>query len=217
MQSLTEKVFRLAPPYGLFDGTVVGNLFPGETEGARKLLVYRAVRAGEVLRLKPGLYLLAREYRKSDPHPFVLAASLHFPSHVSLESALSYHGLIPEAVHGVSCVTLSRGRTFRTPAGVFSFFRVPCKNPRAGVKALRIDKIGWAFIAEPLRAIADMVYLNRKIEWKSDGIGYLTESLRIEEDDLVSLDFSSHREILNGLVCSRTWDYLENLKKELSR
>lgn len=76
MQSLTEKVFKLAPPGGLFDETVVHNLFPGSSDGARALLVHRACQAGEILRLKPGLFVLDLPYRKQDLHPFVLAARL---------------------------------------------------------------------------------------------------------------------------------------------
>jgi predicted transcriptional regulator of viral defense system len=125
MQTLTEQVFMLAPPGGLFDETVIRNLFPDSSEGARALLTHRASQAGEILRLKPGLFALAPPFRKSEPHPFVVAAVLHSPSHVSLESALAYHGLIPEAVYQVSSVTLARSREYFTPLGVFSFRRVP--------------------------------------------------------------------------------------------
>jgi hypothetical protein len=79
MQNLTEKVFRLSPPGGIFDETAVRNLFPGKTEGARKLLVHRAVSEGEIIRLKPGLFLLAKEFRRTHPHPFVLARRSTLP------------------------------------------------------------------------------------------------------------------------------------------
>jgi hypothetical protein len=110
MQKLTEKALLLSPPGGLFDMTAVRNLFPNSTEGAHKVLVHRAVRAGEVIRLKPGLFLLQKAYRRTDPHPYVVAALLHAPSHVSLETALSYHGLIPEAVYQTASVTVARSR-----------------------------------------------------------------------------------------------------------
>jgi hypothetical protein len=212
MQSLTEKVFKLAPPGGLFDETVIGNLFPASSEGARALLVHRACRAGEILRLKPGLFVLGPPYRKSEPHPFVVAAVLHAPSHISLESALAHHGLIPEAVYQVSSVTVGRSREFTTPLGVFSFRRVPARAPRAGVEAVEVARNAWAFIASPLRAIADAVYLNREITWKGNGLGYLTESLRIEEDDLPSLSFDAMEEILKSLRSRRVRAYLEGLQ-----
>lgn len=216
MQTLTEKILRLAPPGGLFDETVIGNLFPDSSAGARALLVHRASQAGEILRLKPGLYVLAPPYRKTEPHPFVLAASLHAPSHVSLESALAYHGLIPEAVYQVSSVTVARSREFHTPAGVFSFSRVPALAPRAGVEAVTVARNAWAFIASPLRAIADAVYLNKEVAWKRDGIRYLTDSLRIEEDDLRALSFEPLSEILKSIRSRRVRAYLEGLKGAVS-
>jgi hypothetical protein len=216
MQSLTERILHLAPPGGLFDETVVGNLFPEATKGAKGLLVHRASSAGEILRLKPGLFVLAPPYRKSEPHPFALAAVLHSPSHVSLESALSYHGLIPEAVYQVSSVTGGRSRQFATPLGIFDFRRVPMRSPRAGVEAREIARNTWAFIATPLRAIADAVYLNRNVTWEHDGLHFLLESLRIEQDDLETLSFSNLEEISEGFGSVRVKRYLKGLKGALS-
>ena len=212
MQNLTEKVFKLAPPGGLFDETVIHNLFPDGSRGARALLVHRACQAGEILRLKPGLFVLGPPYRKSEPHPFVVAGVLHAPSHISLEAALAHHGLIPEAVYQVSSVTVGRSREFSTPLGVFSFRRVPARAPRAGVEAVAVARNAWAFIASPLRAIADAVYLNKEITWNRNGLGYLTESLRIEEDDLQSLSFEVLDEILDSIRSRRVRAYIEGLK-----
>ena len=166
MQKLTEQIIRLSPPGGFFDRTVVSNLFPEASEGARKQLIHRAANAGEILRLKRGLFLLDKVFRRSDLHPFALAAVLHSPSHISLETALWHHGLIPEALYQISSVTVSRSRSFSTPVGVFSFDRVPSSTPRAGVEATRLENGEWAFIASPLRALADAVYLHREIDWE---------------------------------------------------
>ncbi len=217
MQSLTERVFRLAPPGGLFTQTVVCNLLPDRSEGARALLVHRACQAGEVLRLKPGLFVLGPPFRKSELHPFVMAAALHAPSHISLESALAHHGLIPEAVYQVSSVTTGRGREFFTPVGVFSFRRVPSRAPRAGVEAVEVARHAWAFIASPLRAIADHVYLSKGITWQKDGIGYLTDSLRIEEDDLQALSFEAMDEIQESIRSRRVRAFIEGLEGAVHR
>jgi len=217
MQTLTERVFRLSPPGGLFDETVVRDLLDDRSEAARKVLVHRAVAAGEILRLKPGLFLLAPPYRKTDPHPFVIAAMLHSPSHVSLESALAHHGFIPEAIYQVGSVTSSRSRVFETPVGVFSFVRVPADDPRAGVRALKIDRRSWVFLAGPLRAIADIVYTRQHVSWEQDGLSFLTESLRIERDDLNNMTFDSLDDICRSLRDRRTVDYLCKLAREVSR
>jgi len=212
MQTLTEKVFQLAPPGGVFDETVVGNLFPDSSSGARALLVHRACQAGEILRLKPGLFVLGPLYRKSTLHPFVVAGILHSPSHISLESAFAHHGMIPEAVYQVSSVTSERSREFSTPLGVFSFHCVPARTPRAGVEVVQIAPDAWVFVASPLRAIADAVYLHKEITWDMHGLEYLTGSLRIEGDDLQSLSFQALDEILESIRNRRVRAYLKGLK-----
>jgi len=217
MQTLTEKVYRLAPPDGIFAESVVRNLLPSASDTARKQFIYRAVSNGEILRLKPGLYCLAEAYRKTHPHPFVVAGLLHSPSHISLESALSYYGLIPEAVHGVTSVTDRRSRTFRTPLGDFSFIRVPADEPRAGVRHINIDNQGWIFIAGPMRAIADLIYLRKGVFWKKDGLRFLTDSLRIEEDDLHKIPLDDYEEVFSSLRNKRTKTYLKGLRSELER
>jgi hypothetical protein len=216
MQELTERAFLLAPPGGLFDMTVVTNLFPDASEGARKALVHRAVSAGEVIRLKPGLFLLQPAFRRSEPHPYVVAALLHAPSHVSLETALAHHGLIPEAVYQTASVTVARSRVYDTPIGRFTFQRVPAHNPRAGVEAVKVGQDAWAFVASGLRAIADLVYLRRSVVWEKDGLGFLTDSLRIEEADLRRIELASSEAILASLSSRRVQRYLEGLRKELT-
>jgi hypothetical protein len=217
MQRVTEQALLLSPPGGLFDMTAVSNFFPDSSEGARKLLVHRAVSAGEVIRLKPGLFLLHARYRRSYPHPYVVAALMHAPSHISLETALSYHGLIPETVYQVASVTAARSRTFDTSIGRFTFQRVPARNPRAGVQAVKLGQDTWAFVASALRAVADIVYLRPSVVWRNDGLGFLTDSLRIEEEDLGRIELSSCGEILESLRSRRVRDYLEGLRKELTR
>jgi len=214
---MAELVFRLSPPGGLFDETVIRNLLADRSEPARKALVHRAAAAGEIIRLKPGLFLLAPEFRKTHPHPFIIAATLHFPSHVSLESALAHHGLIPEAVFQVSSVTSSRSRTFKTPVGVFSFVRVPATNPRAGVLALKIDGRNWAFVATPLRAVADLVYTRKDVSWEKDGLAFLTDSMRMEREDLEKMAWKGLNEVCESLRSRRTTDYLQELLRELGK
>jgi len=215
MQTLTAHVFALAPPGGIFNETVVANVFPELTPGARKLMVHRAVAKGDVLRLKRGVFVLAPQYRRTEPHPFAIAALLHAPSHISLEAALAYHGLIPEAVCQVSSVTTARARSFTTPLGVFSFQRVPADAARAGVEAVKLDRLFWAFIATPLRAIADAVYVNRAVTWQHDGLAFLTESLRIEEQDLAAIPQDACDAIARSIHSARVRAFLEGLRREL--
>ncbi len=217
MQTLTQKVFEHRPPWGLFDETVVRNLFAGRSEGALKAMVHRAVSSGEVLRLKPGLFCLAELYRKEHPHPFVVAGMLCSPSHISLETALWHHGLIPEAVIEVASVVTVRSRRFHTPLGDYSFTRVPSDYARAGVRAVEVARDAWAFIATPLRAIADIVYMRSNVSFERDGVGFLIDSLRIDEDDLSEINVDDAEEILVGIRNKRTAAFLTGLLGELGK
>lgn len=214
MKTLTQALYELSPPGGLFNETVVRNLFPYHTQGARELLINRAMKAGEILRLKRGSYVLAPKYRKTEPPPFTVAGLLLSPSHVSLQSALAYHGLIPEAVYQVASVSTQRRRTFDTPLGVFSYYCVPTNVPRAGVEAITLSSSFWAYVATPLRAIADMVYLDREITWQKNGAGYLLESLRIEEEDLQALAFDRFTEITEAFRSRRVKAFFQGMHKE---
>lgn len=216
MQKLTEKVLRLDPPGGVFTQTVVQNLFPGRSIGARRAVIHRAVRHHEILRLKPGHFCLTAELRRRHPHPFVIAGLLLYASQVSLESALAFWGLIPESVHQVVSVTRRRSRTYATGLGRYVFVRVPCDQLRAGVRSTEVDRGAWAFVATPLRAIADMVYLRPAVTWEHDGVGFLTESLRILPDELEGISFDQHEEICVSLRSQRTRRYLEGLRKALA-
>ena len=213
MVALTERIYDLAPPGGLFDETVVGNLLPDHAPGARNAMVHRAARKGEILILKPGLYCLAEKYRRTHPHPFIVAAMLHAPSHISLESALSYHGLIPEAVHQVASVTSQRSRTFNTPLGYFTYRRVPCDYTRAGVVAEKVVDNAWAFLATPLRAIADLIYVRRDVRWEKDGLAFLTTSMRIDMDDLHDVSMDLFDEVHDSFRNKRVKDYLRGVKE----
>lgn len=215
MQFLTEKILKLAPPAGLFDSTVIVNLFSEKSDGARKLLVNRATLSGEIVRLKPGLYCLAREFRKQEPHPFTIASMLYSPSYVSLETALSHHSLIPEAVYQVASISNRRAQRFETPFGTFVYLRVPSMPLMAGVVSTEIQKGTWAYVATPLRAIADLIYI-RKIDWNAHGISFLVDSMRIEEDDLRKIDMSCLQEIVCAIRSRRVRNYLKHLAKEMA-
>jgi len=217
MQTLTEKIWKASPPHGLFDETVVQNLFPGFSGPARKALVHRASQKGEILYLKPGLYCLNQDYNPSPPHPFIIAAMLHSPSYVSMESALWFHQMIPEALCQVASVIPERSRVFKTPLGVFSFFRVPCNFLMAGVRAEKFDNNAWAFVAGPLRAIADLVYRNRETTWQKHGMEFLLDSLRMEQADLFNLPLQDYKDIYESFRNKRVKEFLKGLKQEIGK
>ena len=215
MLPLTEHIWRMKPPGGIFDETVVRNLYPEQASGARRALIHRGLASGEILPLKPGLYCLATDYQQEPPHPFIVAGLLQSPSYISLETALRHHGLIPEAVFQVSSVSGRRRRSFTTPLGVFTYDRVPCRWLKAGVQAEKFGRL-WAFVARPLRAVADLVYL-RNLNWKASGPAWLMESMRIDPEDLAAIPPEDYAEVATTFRSRRVLDWLAGMKKEFGQ
>jgi len=81
----------------VFTDLFLKNLIPS-TDNRRFGLVKRWIKKGEIIQLKQGIYLLVEKNRKRGVNLFQIAQILYEPSYISLESALSYHGWIPEAV-----------------------------------------------------------------------------------------------------------------------
>jgi len=216
MQTLTEQVYYLAPPGGLFDQTVVRNLFPDRSQGGRNVLIHRSVQAKEVFRLKRGLYVLSEPFRKTQPHPFAVAPMLYGPSVISLESALSFHGLIPEAVCQTTSVTVRRSHENSTVLGDFTYSRVPSSQPLAGVESIKLDAIFWGFVATPFKAIADLVYLRKEADWRAAGISFLTDSMRMDWDELCSISMARADEVIDSTRNKRTRNYMSQLKQAIS-
>lgn len=112
-------------------------------------------------------------------------------SFISLESALSYHGWIPEAVYTTTSVTIKRPREFKTQFGMFSYQHILDESFYLGVKRIEFENNVF-FMANPWRAIADFAYVSRKA-WKN--LDELVGDLRIDEDVI----YGSYKEQLTIL------------------
>ena len=75
------------------------------------------LRRGDILRVKKGLYVFGDQLRRRPYSRELLANLVYGPSLVSLDSALSFHGLIPERVEAMTSVTTKRPKAFDTPSG----------------------------------------------------------------------------------------------------
>ncbi|MCX5782952.1 MAG: hypothetical protein NTW04_00665 [Elusimicrobia bacterium] len=114
---------------------------------------------GLLIQLKRGLYVLSRQDRKIEPSAMFLAGQLYAPSYISLEYALSFYGLIPEAAVEITSVTAKKTARFANEFGRFSYQHIKREAFR-GFKMAK-DGSGLAyFIAEPEKAVTDFIYLN---------------------------------------------------------
>ncbi|MDZ7292708.1 MAG: hypothetical protein ONB44_06680 [candidate division KSB1 bacterium] len=138
---------------------------------------------GLLVQLKKGLYLLNREDRAIQPSRFFLANQMVFPSYISLESALAFYHIIPEAVYQVTSVTTGKPVQYDTPEGTYSFRHLK-KSLFFGFDTIR-DEAGFAvMMAAPEKALLDFFYLNLATFSPNDG-GIFTESYRISGHEIL--------------------------------
>lgn len=112
----------------------------------------------KIVKLKNGLYVLSSDYTEHTLSPEVIAAKLYSPSYISLEYALSFYGMIPEAVFEITSVTTKPTRTFKTPFGIFRY-RTIKTFCFFGFSAEKQGNLPY-YMALPEKALVDFLYLN---------------------------------------------------------
>ncbi len=136
-----------------------GFLLAGDVDPADvRRQLSRWVRSRRVVQLRRGLYALARPYRQSEPHPFLVANRLVRGSYVSLQAALAYHGLIPEYVPVTTSVTTGRPQHRENEFGSFGYRHVQVVS-FSGYRAEQLGQGQEALVATPAKALADLVHL----------------------------------------------------------
>jgi hypothetical protein len=152
-------------------------------------------RTGEIVRVKKGLFVPSARGTDAPPvDPLILAALIYGPSYVSLDTALAHHGLIPERVAEITCMTTKRARTFRTPVGRFTYHPL---NPRAFSYGMTIQSAhgGTYFLATPEKAMCDRLAQVKGIRAQRDIPSVLEDYLRVDIDDVLRLRSSEIHEI----------------------
>jgi len=114
---------------------------------------------GLLVKLKRGTYLLNKNDRKINPGRYFIANKLYEPSYVSMETALSFYGFIPERVYDIISVTTKKTARFKNDLGLFVYRHI---RPQVfeGVKLIKDENGFSVFIAEPEKAILDFLYFN---------------------------------------------------------
>ncbi|MDA3941629.1 MAG: hypothetical protein PF693_20360 [Spirochaetia bacterium] len=177
-------------------------------------LIKRAIAKGEIIHLRRGLYCLPKKYLKKHINLYAVAQHIYGPSYISLESALSWHGWIPEAVYTLTSVSYNKSRDQKTPLGNFSYSHVPQNIFYESVER-HIDQEGYIFfMAKPLKALVDYIYIN-KIDWGS--LDFLLKSLRIEKEELDKLQSRDFDLLAANYKNKRVNHFINKIKKELNK
>jgi len=216
MTTIKDKIIEAGFADRILTDVDLSNL-SGGTPAARYGMVNKALQKAELIKIRRGLYLLADQYHHKKFSKFFLASRIAPHSYISLESALSYHGWIPERVSTVTSVlALGRTKKFTTLFGDFTFYYLPINEYEFLTGVARVEEIkGEPFLlASPLRALADLIYV-KKIDW--EGLDFLTNSLRIDIEQLMEIQPNHFLEIKKIYRSTRVLHFLDNFKKELKK
>lgn len=149
-----------------------------------------------LIRVKKGIYIFGEKLAKQPYSSEVLANMIYGPSYVSLEWACQYYRLIPEKVTTVTSVTTKRPRQYQTPIGLFTYDYLPPQVFPIGVTLVKFSDKQQALIATKEKALSDLLILRRgSFKSKKHFKETLLEDLRIEDEDLQSLDIKLLNEI----------------------
>jgi hypothetical protein len=157
------------------------------------------LRKQQILRVKKGLYV------RNDRNQFfsreILANLVYGPSYLSLEYALAYHGLTPEAVRTATSVTTQKSKVFETPVGRFEYRHLPLRFYPDGIERIEVGENRGFLIACPEKALFDTLYLRTPSLRASEVEAHLFENLRVDEERFSALTFRRIEGSLSG--CSR--------------
>ena len=137
----------------------------------------RWAKTGLLIRLRQG-YFAFPEYKGKQDFAFFFANRIYRPSYISLHTALSFYGMIPEAVVQISSVSALKTASFTNPFGEYTYQSVkPFLMFGYGLKSF---SDGMALqMACPEKALLDLLYLYPAYNTSRD-----MEDLRLDEDYL---------------------------------
>lgn len=143
------------------------------------------IQKDEVTKIVRGVY----STDKDDPR-LPVASMIYSPSYISFETALDYYQMIPERTYEIMSAgfRLNKNKHFDTPFGRYSFHYLPdIVFPLALEPA---QEAGYGFrLATKEKALCDTLYKIRGIRGKKAIEALLFEDLRLERDDIESLDW----------------------------
>jgi len=117
----------------------------------------RWVKKGYLVKLRNNFYTFP-ELKNFNNINFYIANRMYRPSYVSLHTALSFHGLIPESIVQTTSISTMKTIRFENELGSFSYKKV--KNELFfGYTHLEFTKNTTFLIALPEKALLDLLYL----------------------------------------------------------
>ncbi len=117
----------------------------------------RWTQKGYLVRLRRGMYAFA-EYKGSPDMATYFAGRIYRPSYISLHSALSFYGLIPESVVQITSVASLKTAVFKNDFGEYSYKSVR-EDLMFGYEPRRLANGRTTAYATREKALLDLLYL----------------------------------------------------------
>lgn len=145
--------------------------------------IHSLIQEQKLIPLKKGLYVWNSDVL---PENFSIANTLYAPSYVSVESALSFYGLIPERVFSVSSMTFKKSKQFSNSIADFEYIKISAPYYSFGIKRILLRESQFALIATPEKSLMDKIITTSGIILRSEisAEKFLFENLRMDEDQL---------------------------------
>ncbi len=149
--------------------------------------------AGLIEPIKKGLYIAGRSIGSQRPESALIANHILGPSYVSMESALSHYGLIPEKVFAVTSMTTKASRKFATQIGLYTYTYLPLPYFAFGLSIVTFSKDQKAMMATAEKALCDKIVATSGINLRSQlaAENFVIGNLRMEGSDLAKFDTKS--------------------------
>ncbi|WP_310991404.1 type IV toxin-antitoxin system AbiEi family antitoxin domain-containing protein [Aequorivita marina] len=148
------------------------------------------VQSGLLTSLRRGLYVPGPELDLPLPHSFLIANHLRGPSYVSLQTALSHWGVIPERVYEINSITLKTSQVYDTPIGRYTYRHLNFPYYSFGLERVEVGTNQFVLVATPEKAICDLIITTAGVTLRSQlqTFGFLIEDMRMDETFLTDLD-----------------------------
>jgi predicted transcriptional regulator of viral defense system len=160
---------------------------------------------GYISSLKRGLYFFCdkKEIIRSEEVAFFL----YEPSYISLESALSFYGIIPEIVYATTSISTRVTRKFSNNFGEFIYRQI---KPALFFGYIPFETIaGKYLLAEPEKAFLDYIYFNLgRLNLEGD-----IAELRLNQEGINTLDQKKIKQYLKEFNIKKMYRIVETLIK----
>ncbi len=202
-------------PFGIVPVTAqqIASVYPNIMSTAKK--VSKLEQEGRIIRLKKGLYVVSPKENEMPLSKELIANHIYAPSYVSMQTALRYYGLIPEAVYTTQSMTIKTCRDFYNSLGQFKYYNTSHEAFAIGVRIERTEHAAFT-IATPEKALCDLIAktIGLSLRYLKDVRQYLEDDIRFDMDALADFDLQLLR---NYAAVGKKADSIKTLIQFISK